>query len=67
MFCTFGVFLDTTSCCCTIMYEINNIINLRNTIVASLLMYSSLEFVSRETHERTLLGTLSLSVDHFVC
>ena len=25
MFCTFGVFLDTTSCC-TIMYEINNII-----------------------------------------
>ena len=26
MFCTFGVFLDTTSCCCTIMYEINNII-----------------------------------------
>ena len=26
MFCTFGVFLDTTSCCYTIMYEINNII-----------------------------------------
>ena len=26
MFCTFGAFLDTTSCCCTIMYEINNII-----------------------------------------
>ena len=28
MFCTFGVFLDTTSC--TIMYEINNIIILDN-------------------------------------
>ena len=30
MFCTFGVFLDTTSCCCTIMYEINNIIIIIN-------------------------------------
>ena len=33
MFCTFGVFLDTTSCCCTILYEINNIILLLSTVL----------------------------------
>ena len=51
MFCTFGVFLDTTSCCCTIMYEINNniiiiIIYSRGTVIAHEVERSSVLWVA---------------------
>ena len=62
MFCTFGVFLDTTSCCCTIMYEVNNIIiitittkcRIVNALVFPVVLYGCESWTIRKAERRRI-------------